>query len=76
MSHLLSLKTSMWNIFRNYIFIILNIIFVFNIPNSTFSQTVYIEDRKMFLDGEEYRINGICYARGEGNGEKFRVFLC
>ena len=69
MSHLLSLKTSMWNIFRNYIFIILNIIFVFNITNSTFSQTVYIEDRKMFLDGEEYRINGICYARGEGNGE-------
>ena len=73
MSHLLSLKTSMSNIFRNYIFIILNIIFVFNITNSTFSQTVYIEDRKMFLDGEEYRINGICYARGEGNGDQFRT---
>ena len=34
-----------------------------------FSQVVSVEERKIFLDGEEYRINGICYARGEGNGE-------
>ena len=34
-----------------------------------FSQVVTVEERKIFLDGEEYRINGICYARGEGNGE-------
>ena len=34
-----------------------------------FSQVVTVEERKLFLDGEEYRINGICYARGEGNGE-------
>ena len=33
------------------------------------AQSVYVEDRKIFVDGEEYRINGICYARGEGNGE-------
>ena len=33
------------------------------------AQSVYVEERKIFLDGEEYRINGICYARGEGNGE-------
>ncbi len=33
------------------------------------SQVVSVEERKIFLDGEEYRINGICYARGEGNGE-------
>ena len=34
-----------------------------------YSQVVSVEERKIFLDGEEYRINGICYARGEGNGE-------
>ena len=34
-----------------------------------FSQVVSVEDRKIFVDGDEYRINGICYARGEGNGE-------
>ena len=33
------------------------------------AQSVYVEDRKIFVDGQEYRINGICYARGEGNGE-------
>lgn len=33
------------------------------------SQVVSVEDRKIFVDGDEYRINGICYARGEGNGE-------
>ena len=33
------------------------------------AQSVYVEDRKIYVDGEEYRINGICYARGEGNGE-------
>ncbi len=33
------------------------------------AQTVYVEDRKIFVDDQEYRINGICYARGEGNGE-------
>ena len=33
------------------------------------AQSVYVEDRKIYIDGEEYRINGICYARGEGNGE-------
>lgn len=33
------------------------------------AQSVYVEERKIFVDGEEYRINGICYARGEGNGE-------
>ena len=34
-----------------------------------FTQVVSVEDRKIFVDGDEYRINGICYARGEGNGE-------
>ena len=34
-----------------------------------FSQVVSVEDRKIYVDGDEYRINGICYARGEGNGE-------
>ena len=34
-----------------------------------FSQVVSVEDRKIFVNGDEYRINGICYARGEGNGE-------
>jgi len=34
-----------------------------------YCQVVSVEERKIFLDGEEYRINGICYARGEGNGE-------
>ena len=33
------------------------------------SQVVSVQDRKIFVDGDEYRINGICYARGEGNGE-------
>ena len=33
------------------------------------AQTVYVEDRKIYVDGQEYRVNGICYARGEGNGE-------
>ncbi len=33
------------------------------------AQSVYVEDRKIYVDGQEYRINGICYARGEGNGE-------
>ena len=33
------------------------------------AQTVYVEDRKIYVDDQEYRINGICYARGEGNGE-------
>ena len=33
------------------------------------AQSVYVEDRKIFVDDQEYRINGICYARGEGNGE-------
>ena len=33
------------------------------------AQSVYVEERKIFVDGQEYRINGICYARGEGNGE-------
>ena len=30
---------------------------------------MYVEDRKIYVDGQEYRVNGICYARGEGNGE-------
>ena len=33
------------------------------------AQSVYVDDRKIYVDGQEYRINGICYARGEGNGE-------
>ena len=33
------------------------------------AQSVYVEDRKIFVNDQEYRINGICYARGEGNGE-------
>ncbi|MAU30877.1 MAG: hypothetical protein CMC36_03085 [Flavobacteriaceae bacterium] len=33
------------------------------------AQSVYVEDRKIYVDGQEYRVNGICYARGEGNGE-------
>ena len=28
------------------------------------AQSVYVEDRKIYVDGQEYRINGICYARG------------
>ena len=41
----------------------------FTIIGQLNAQSVYVEDRKIFVDGEEYRINGICYARGEGNGE-------
>ena len=33
------------------------------------AQKIYVEDRKLYVDDQEYRINGICYARGEGNGE-------
>ena len=36
------------------------------------AQSVYVDDRKIYVDGQEYRINGICYARGEGNGERVR----
>ena len=42
---------------------------LFSFSLQLFSQTVYVEDRKIFVDEQEYRINGICYARGEGNGE-------
>jgi hypothetical protein len=42
---------------------------LFSFSLQFFSQTVYVEDRKIFVDEQEYRINGICYARGEGNGE-------
>ena len=42
---------------------------LFSFSLQLFSQTVYVEDRKIFVDDQEYRINGICYARGEGNGE-------
>ena len=46
------------------------LLLLFYIISIQFSaQSVYIEERKIFVDGEEYRINGICYARGEGNGE-------
>ena len=41
----------------------------FVIVDQAFAQSVYVEDRKIYVDGQEYRINGICYARGEGNGE-------
>tara|TARA_B100001063_G_scaffold132230_1_gene123557 strand:+ start:237 stop:1415 length:1179 start_codon:yes stop_codon:yes gene_type:complete len=47
--------------------ILLLVLFSFSLQ--IFSQTVYVEDRKIFVDDQEYRINGICYARGEGNGE-------
>ena len=47
--------------------ILLLILFSFSLQ--LFSQTVYVEERKIFVDDQEYRINGICYARGEGNGE-------
>ena len=47
--------------------ILLLVLFSFSLQ--LFSQTVYVEDRKIFVDDQEYRINGICYARGEGNGE-------
>ena len=50
--------------FRIIFFLI--IYFIFSEINS---QTVYIEDRKIYVNSQEYRINGICYARGEGNGE-------
>jgi len=40
--------------------------FIFSEINS---QTVYVEERKIYVNSQEYRINGICYARGEGNGE-------
>ena len=42
---------------------------LFSFSLQLFSQSVYVEDRKIFVDEQEYRINGICYARGEGNGE-------
>jgi len=41
----------------------------FTIIGQLNAQSVYVEDRKIFVDGEEYRINCICYARVEGNGE-------
>ncbi len=42
---------------------------LFIIFNQQNAQTVYVEDRKIFVENQEYRINGVCYARGEGNGE-------
>ena len=47
--------------------LVLILFYVFCIQLS--AQSVYVEDRKIFVDDQEYRINGICYARGEGNGE-------
>ena len=41
----------------------------FVVVDEVFAQSVYVENRKIYVDGEEYRVNGICYARGEGNGE-------
>ena len=49
---------------KNLVFILFYIFFV-----QLSAQSVYVEDRKIFVDDQEYRINGICYARGEGNGE-------
>lgn len=46
-----------------------SILLLFQIYSTLFSQNIYVEDRKLFVDNTEYRINGICYARGEGNGE-------
>ena len=42
---------------------------LFIIFNQQNAQTVYVEDRKIYVEDQEYRINGVCYARGEGNGE-------
>lgn len=50
---------------RKFVFILLTPL----IYSSIFSQNIYVEDRKLYVDNTEYRINGICYARGEGNGE-------
>ena len=50
---------------RKFVFILL----LFQIYSTLFSQNIFVEDRKLFVDNTEYRINGICYARGEGNGE-------
>ena len=50
---------------RKFIFIFI----IFQIYPSIFSQNIYVEDRKLYVDNTEYRVNGICYARGEGNGE-------
>ena len=44
-------------------------ILLFVIIGQLSAQSVYVEDRKIYVDGQEYRINGICYERGEGNGE-------
>ena len=44
-------------------------ILLFVITGQLSAQSVYVEDRKIYVDGQEYRINGICYARGEGKGE-------
>ena len=49
---------------KNLVFVLFYIFFV-----QLSAQSVYVEDRKIFVDDQEYRINGICYARGEGNGE-------
>ena len=45
------------------------LLFFYIISMQISAQSVYVEERKIYVDGEEYRINGICYARGEGNGE-------
>ena len=47
--------------------LVLILLYIFCVQLS--AQSVYVEDRKIFVDDQEYRINGICYARGEGNGE-------
>ena len=49
---------------RKFVFL-----FVFIFTSQFNAQSVYVEDRKIYVDDQEYRINGICYARGEGNGE-------
>ena len=55
---------------RKFVFILLTPL----IYSSIFSQNIYVEDRKLYVDNTEYRINGICYARGE-EMEKTQVFL-
>ena len=49
---------------RKFLFLF---VFIFTIRLN--AQSIYVEDRKIYVDGQEYRVNGICYARGEGNGE-------
>lgn len=48
---------------KTYKLLLIIVLMLINILNVA-SQTVAVQDRQLFVDGQRYRINGICYSRG------------